>query len=397
MASATQRSARVSDIDGLRGYLLAMMYLAHLSYLHENPLYYFHHGRYSAVIDGEFFVLISGLVCALAYHGVYERSGLSGCWRVVVPRVAWLFLYQAVSIALTALIFWWADPVRVTTDNVLPAGISLGTYLYRSIAMVQLLPYVSILPLYMVLILFVPLGFWLLSRGRIKTFFGIIVFFWYISALRLDDRLVDYLQSSVFDWSPYVGLAGHFNPYSWAIIFFTGFFLGYRVKTQGSGTFIKRVIPLNRTFFWAAMVFNLAMALVAARSFLYGGISEMLLNNYRERVSPLALISIVCLAYPTYCLLVKAQNDAANDTLNELKPMGAFLHRILLWSPLQLSGRNALFIYAAHVPLTFFISYLLVVGNPRSNVFVIMAAVLLGGVVLLMLSQLKRRWFPSLP
>ena len=56
-----QKAARLVHIDGARGYLLIAMFIAHFNFTHWTPVIRFHHGNFSPVWDGEFFVLLSGL------------------------------------------------------------------------------------------------------------------------------------------------------------------------------------------------------------------------------------------------------------------------------------------------------------------------------------------------
>lgn len=386
------KAPRLASIDGVRGYLLLMMYLAHFSFIYNSPLFWLHHGRYSAVWDGEFFVLLSGFVCALAYRRSFIDGGLIGCWRSVVPRVGWLLVYQTVTIAITAAIFWSTKPTRIYPETVMAAGISPGDFFYRSLTLVDVLPFVSVLPLYMILMLFIPIALALLTNGRIKTFFAVLVVLWCCALVEFDKLIAGEVRRRLFDWTDYFSLTGYFNPVSWALVFYVGFYLGFRYKRDGAERFVSEIVPVRADLFGLAMAFNILMLVTSIVNSQFFKLPGWVTNDYRAEISLLGLANTASLAYTIYYLLVRARSSTGAFPV-----IGRMLNRLALSGPLQLAGRNSLFVYAAHVPLIFAISYLLVVSGAAGSGVMVMIAVVAGAAVLLATARFKRRFLPNLP
>jgi hypothetical protein len=383
------KSARIVEIDGVRGYLVLMMYLIHLVGLHDTVLGYLHHGRYSAVYDGEFFVLLSGFICAYAYHRA-SMAGPRRIWGKIINRVGWLWLYQTAAIVSVFGLFWLGlDSPRSSTGQA-GAGVDVQAVI-KAIALVDPPEFIGVLPLYISLMLFIPFAFYLLRSGRTPLFFGLLAGAWLCARYGADARFVDWLRSVVGDWSAHIRFQGYFNPLSWGVLFFGGFYLGYQLKTGGAERFTARVLPLNLAAFAAAVAAILAFALCSLAVAAGWDVPKHVLQPDRETLSLAGIINTAALAYALYFVACQRAR------VGILAQAGAALSRLFRLPWLVFIGRNSLFAYAVHVPIVYLVSHLIVSGNLDGRQFAVGALILTGGTVLWALTAVKHRYVPSLP
>ena len=176
-----QKAARLVHIDGARGYLLIAMFIAHFNFTHWTPVIRFHHGNFSPVWDGEFFVLLSGFVCALSYLRPFSKGGMVACELAVLKRLRWVYLYQII-VALSMLyLFVSAWPMRLDSQYVPDLETPLFVQSLQVFTFAKQPLYLGILILYMMLMLFIPVGLWLLETTRTRLFFGILAACWLVA------------------------------------------------------------------------------------------------------------------------------------------------------------------------------------------------------------------------
>lgn len=381
-------AGRLVHIDGARGYLLAMMFLAHFSFAHWTPAYYLHHGNFTPVFDGEFFVLLSGFVCALSYWRPYERAGMLACGRAVLRRVRWVYLYQ-VTVALLAL----ALAMMMTPVEPLPgvrpdAATPLAIQLLQSFTLARQPPYLDILVLYMALMLFIPFGFRLLVAGRRWRYFTILAALWLVSWLQLDAAAGRWIGANVFDWSPWFRLRGHFNPLSYALIFYGGFYLGYLYKRHGHAAFVSRILPARSS--WFALAAGVVLFFAAAE--LGKGVFGTPLRLYdplREEIGPAGLAGLAAAGYCVYYLLVSRPGR-----FGWLQGAADRFFRFPLFT---LLGQSSLFVYSAHILAVFVASYAIIAAGWSHSYPAILAVMLVTGAAVAGLAWLKKRYLPALP
>ena len=187
----------------------------------------------------EAFVFLSGFVAAIAYGRTFKQAGLALgtlqiLYRCAQIYVAHLLLFIAITSVFLLMYFndaggdWELENLGYffdQTQNALLALVSL-TYLPN---------FIDILPMYLVILLWVPMVW---SLSRIHVF------------LALGFSITLYVCAWHFDWEltadPVSGRHWYFNPFCWQLIFFTGF------------AFSSGWLPIprcNRKLLWFCLLF----------------------------------------------------------------------------------------------------------------------------------------------
>lgn len=385
-----QKAARLVHIDGARGYLLIAMFIAHFNFTHWTPVIRFHHGNFSPVWDGEFFVLLSGFVCALSYLRPFSKGGMVACELAVLKRLRWVYLYQII-VALSMLyLFVSAWPMRLDSQYVPDLETPLFLQSLQVFTFAKQPLYLGILILYMMLMLFIPVGLWLLETTRTRLFFGILAACWLVAAAGFDQAVLGWIFAHVFDTRPFLSLTGIFNPLSYAVIFYGGFYLGYRYKTEGWDHFKSSILPTSYPVFYAALAITVAFAVAEAGRGMLGS-PEWLVEPKRRNVSGIGLISLAAISYIFYFLLNR------EDLAKPLMWARAVVDSVLRFPPLVMVGRNSLFVYSGHVVAVFTASYFILSNGFEDNRIVVMVVQICALAALLGAARLKKRYLPALP
>lgn len=392
---ATLKARRLTHIDGARGYLLLMMFLAHFSFTHWTPIIYLHHGSFSPVWDGEFFVLLSGFVCALAYQGAFAKGGAWACELAVLRRLRWVYIYQIVVAMLMVLLFWAALPIQLGSQSPEALGKtsfggSIGHQLLQTLTFAEQPPYLDILILYMMLMLFIPVALILLSRRKFWAYWSILVGLWLVAHFRIDAAAFEAFQHSVFDPAGYFALRGFMNPLSYALIFYAGFYLGFRYKQVGHDEFIRSVLVPRMNLFLACLASIGAFALAELfRGPL--GTPEAIFDPKRFQISPQGLIATAASAYAVYFLLA---SDSLPRPLSWIANLADWLFTLPV---LVIVGQSSLFFYSLHTLGVFGSSYVIqVLGMQHDRPFILMTLAATAA-LLVALAYGKKRFLPTLP
>ncbi len=380
---ATAAAARLVLLDGIRGYLLVAMYVAHFCIeMLEIGLYswgnYTRHSRWLPVGDIEFFLPLSGFVVALSYVGVHSRNGQRGLWQTVGRRLRWVYGYQvAATLALVLLVAAGLAGIDLRQ----PAGQPLWALVLKSFSLVVMPENLDILVLNLVLLPLVPPAFALLAGGRVGAFWAAVALAALVARLGLDQRLSAMIVAAGFDWRQWFGVMGHFNPLSYGVLFFAGLALGYRYKTDRR--WFETGAGRPRAGAALAAVALLAGYALAYRHFRHGGPfggGNILLSVH-------ALLVTAAAYYLLFWLL-------ATRALPRLaRAVSAFL----ALPPLLLLGRNSLFVYALHVVVVALAKAAIIAVQAAGVVpgQAMMLAVLgFGLLVMLGATALKNRYLP---
>ncbi|MBL3595675.1 OpgC domain-containing protein [Rhodovulum sulfidophilum] len=86
---------RISAIDGLRGFFLAMMTMAHLSRDGQTLVGTLNHHRLGWVEDAQGFVFLSGLVIGIVYGKRLIRQSRGAMLRGLMTRARTIYIYHA--------------------------------------------------------------------------------------------------------------------------------------------------------------------------------------------------------------------------------------------------------------------------------------------------------------
>jgi len=235
-AASRSASTRNVQLDFFRGLALMVIFVNHMP---DNPWSYFMPSRLGPSDAAEAFVFLSGFVAAIAYGRSFSESGIGLGTLQVLYRcgqiyVAHLLLFISITSLFLLMHFngqgdaWQLDNLHYffdQTQNALLALVSL-TYLPN---------FIDILPMYLVILLWVPM-IWSLSRIHVLLAIAVSVAL-YICAWSLGWELMA---------DPISGRHWYFNPFCWQLIFFTGF------------AFSSGWLPIprfNRNLFLACMLF----------------------------------------------------------------------------------------------------------------------------------------------
>ena len=231
-ALAEQRAAASSRLDGIdfwRGLVLCTIFVNHVP---GNLVEAITHKNFGVSDSAEAFVFLSGVSLALAYGHRFRPGERIGVLLAMLRRVIKLYgVHVSLSFAAIAIFsagaLYWRQP-----DLLMAHGRSLyvadaWTCLIGIVSLGHQLGYFNILPLYMVLILAVPVQLWL---ARIDVSLMLIT-----SALLY--ALTRYAGWNLPNW-PTAG--GWFlNPLAWQFIMAIGVAAGLTLKQRGE-------IPVTR-------------------------------------------------------------------------------------------------------------------------------------------------------
>ena len=186
----------------------------------------------------EIFVFCSGMASAIAFGRTYDRAG----WRLGTARVGyrvwqvyWAHIGMFFFIAMM-LAFWDSFGIfekrYIGTLNLIPffdgvtrAGELVSTTADQMVGIFTLtyVPnYFDILPMYMVILVMMPVVM-ALSRVNIYLMFAVIATVWLFAQGTILDMLGAGHLAINFPAEPWSGREWFFNPFGWQLVFFTGF------------------------------------------------------------------------------------------------------------------------------------------------------------------------------
>lgn len=212
-------------LDFFRGIAMFIILIAHTP---GNFLTSWIPARWGFSDATEIFVFCSGMASAIAFGRSFDRAG----WGLGTARVGfrvWQVYWAHVGLffATLALTVWLTDsglgtrnywgqlnlwPVIVDSENWDNANILLSFMTLRYVP-----NYFDILPMYMVVLVLMPLVM-ALSRISLWAVAGLIVAIW----LMAQEALVGPWHFA-FPAEPWSARSWFFNPFGWQLIFFTGF------------------------------------------------------------------------------------------------------------------------------------------------------------------------------
>src|SRR5947209_6651 len=207
-------------LDFFRGLAMAIIFVAHVrgnSWTELIP------ARFGFSSAAEMFVFCSGYASALAFGSVFVRDGwrmgatriVRRIWTIYLAHVGLFLALAAASMIASQLFPAGADAARdfglerLGSDKVIA--------LARIVSLMQVPDLLNILPMYVVLLAFVPLA---MAASRINAW----VVFAASTSLWLAVQITG-LNLSAGDGS---GRTWFFDPFAWQLLFFTGFAIGIR-------------------------------------------------------------------------------------------------------------------------------------------------------------------------
>ena len=181
----------------------------------------------------EIFVFCSGMASAIAFGGAFDRKGwflgtarvLFRVWQVYWAHVGLFFATLALCVYLTDLEIttrnYWGQlnlwMIFVESEKWENANILLSFMTLRWVP-----NYFDILPMYMIVLLMMPIVMWL-SRIDLRLVAGFVIGVWLMGQTALLDQFgLGHLHFE-FSAEPWTERTWFFNPFGWQLIFFTGF------------------------------------------------------------------------------------------------------------------------------------------------------------------------------
>lgn len=217
-ASRVSSVSRSRDVrlDIARGFALFVIFVAHMPL---NPLANLTPGHFGFSDSAEIFVFCSGAAAALAFARIFDKHGmLVGSARIAlrVWQLYWAHIALFLLVLATNVMFdRWSGHGTAYVD-----GFNLGrffgpdaaTALTGLLTLTYVPNYFDILPMYIVLLalVIVVMG---VSRFGLGAVAALVVGLWLVANARL-------IELPAEPWSQ---RGWYFNPFSWQLIFFTGF------------------------------------------------------------------------------------------------------------------------------------------------------------------------------
>lgn len=387
-------SVRLHRLDGLRGYLLSMMYLVHFTAMGQSfgtdfTLARLHHSMLLPVFDAEYLVPLSGFVAALAYMGHYRSKGFAGAQRVVLRRVRALYGYQVVTCLAVLLL-----PVLEFGRAGMPVDAAGMPVLWSSIGAAFTLVYqpgnLQILILFMGAMLFIPSAIRLLDGLGPIVFIAVLVDAWLIADAGFDTALGDWIAVNILPWRDYVRISGAFNLLSWGAFFYFGFTIGWLYKTRPASLLAMDGKLMDRLLIMSLLVcafFYLGRVLDNSSMF----DNDSLFFPARDLLSVQAMLCVAATSYIIFYLFIRSDRSGHHPTLVR------WLDAVCKAPWLVLLGRNSLFVYSAHVIIIAAVACVLTLAAGPVSQGTLLALFAMGYATLLALAAAKQRWLVMLP
>lgn len=213
-APKRQRDLR---LDFFRGIAMLIIFIAHVP---GNLWTRYIPARFGPSDATEMFVFCSGFASAIAFGGVFLRSGfavgvlrvLFRCWQIYWAHIALFVTVATVCVVGTSLL---DTRDYVGQLNLHPFFEDPRSGLVHLLTFTYVPNYFDILPMYFVCLLMLPMVV-ALQRIHSHAAAGLILSLW------VANRFLDFGLPAEW-WSDRVWF---FNPFGWQLIFFTGFMLG---------------------------------------------------------------------------------------------------------------------------------------------------------------------------
>ncbi|RXV66979.1 hypothetical protein C6W92_01975 [Roseovarius sp. A46] len=178
----------------------------------------------------EIFVFCSGMASAIAFGRTFDRAG----WRLGSARVGYrvwqvywahLGLFFAVATLMAAIDhFGDFDKVYIGSLNLWKFFADPGPQLVGLFTLTYVPNYFDILPMYMVILVMMPLMM-ALSRVSVWAVFAVMAVIWLFAQRSVLDSLGMIDLHLGFPAEPWSDRKWFFNPFGWQLVFFTGFAL----------------------------------------------------------------------------------------------------------------------------------------------------------------------------
>lgn len=225
---STYTAPRVRDprLDFYRGIAMLIIFTSHTP---GNFWGAWIPGRFGFSDATEIFVFCSGMASAIAFGGSYDKRGwVLGTARVLFRswQVYWahICLFLAIAMMLVILDSFGFEKNYVNSLNLGRFFNDTQDQLFGLLTLSYVPNYFDILPMYIVILLLMPLVM-ALARVHVGLVFGFCALLWMLAQTRIMvaiglPQLAINLPAASFSDRPWF-----FNPFAWQLVFFTGFAL----------------------------------------------------------------------------------------------------------------------------------------------------------------------------
>ena len=349
--------ARLTIIDGFRGFFLLFMAIVHFGGLTGSTWARINHHKLGFVEDAQGFVFVSGLMVGLVYGRKFLKTPtLAYISALLLARVRTIYSHQAGLIAIllvTALALGAAAPRDLQPYVEAPA-----TFTLSSLLLVSSSAHMGILPMYIFFMLAAPFAFWMLHRGWVVPFFLLMVVGWMVAQTGLAGFAMYRLQLALGDVGVPARFGLYFNALAWQVLFFVGLWLGFRMAQGRMDLSFMREEQYRVSFFiaLAAVVFLAAYDRVVDWRLLgEDGTRHFIESTHRPVLSYVYPIAFALDLFVVVWLL----QAGGRDPLAWVRKASAGLDWLFTRPFLVTLGRHSLHVFSAHILIYYALAVLL--------------------------------------
>jgi hypothetical protein len=321
-------SGRDLRLDFFRGLALIFIFIDHIP---GNVIADFTVRNFGFSDASEIFIFISGYAAGLVYMRAARREGivfasarvLRRVWQLYVAHL-FLFVIFVAQVAWTSIKF--DNPMYVEEMNIASFLQEPHVAIIQSMLLKFKPVYMDILPLYIVLLLFLPVVLWLSMRSRLLTIAVAAVLYGVVRHYHLN--LPGYPTGAVW----------FFNPLAWQLLFVVGAVLG------GSSRRDPFPIPRHPALLAVALAY-LAFALVASVRWIFFELGDGPFDAMLKSLFPFDKTNLSLWRFFHFLALAYA-------VIYFVRPENPFFRSTVAW-PVILCGQHSLHVFCLGVFLSF--------------------------------------------
>lgn len=327
-SSGAVSSGRDLRLDFFRGLALIFIFIDHIP---GNIVADYTVRNFGFSDASEIFIFISGYAAGLVYMRAARREGivfssarvLRRVWQLYVAHL-FLFVIFVAQVAWTSIKF--DNPMYVEEMNIASFLQEPHIAIIQSMLLKFKPVYMDILPLYIVLLLFLPVVLFLSMRSRLLTLAVAAVLY----------GVVRYYHINLPGYPP--GAVWFFNPLAWQLLFVVGAILG------GSSRRDPFPIPRNKVLLGVAVAF-LVFALVAALRWNFADLGDGSFDTMLKSLYPFDKTNLSFWRFVHFLAL-------AYTVIYFVRPENRFFRSTAAW-PVILCGQHSLHVFCLGVFLSF--------------------------------------------
>lgn len=327
-ATSAIPSGRDLRLDFFRGLALIFIFIDHIP---GNVVADFTVRNFGFSDASEIFIFISGYAAGLVYTRAARREGivfasarvLRRVWQLYVAHL-FLFVIFVAQVAWTSMKF--DNPMYVEEMKIASFLAEPHVAIIESLLLKFKPVYMDILPLYIVLLLFLPVVLWLSLRSRLLTVIVSALLYGIVRIYHLN--LPGYPEGAVW----------FFNPLAWQLLFIVGAVLG------GSSRREPFPIPRHRVLLAVALAY-LAFALAASVRWIFFEIGDGPFDTLLKSLFPFDKTNLSLWRFAHFLAL-------AYVVTYFVRQDHSFFRSAVAW-PVILCGQHSLHVFCLGVFLSF--------------------------------------------